>query len=155
MAQRSAGVLLYRRRGADVEVLLVHPGGPYWRGKDAGAWQIPKGLIEAGEDAAAAARREAEEELGIALAGELEPLARIQQKGGKVVEAFALDQDVATEAIVSNRFELEWPPRSGKRQSFPEIDGARWLGMEAARAAILPSQLGLLLALHDRLNIKG
>ncbi len=153
--RHSAGVLLYRREEAGVEVLLVHPGGPYWRGKDLGAWQIPKGLIEPGEDAAAAARREAEEELGTRLIGELTPLAHIRQTGGKRVEAFALEQDVDTDGIVSNRFELEWPPGSGAIQSFPEVDAARWLSPAEAREAMLPSQLPLLAALQAMLGDEG
>ena len=128
-------------------MLLVHPGGPYWQKRDAGAWQIPKGRIEAGEDAASAGRREAEEELGIVLAGTPVPLARIRQAGGKWVEAFALEQDIDASAVHSNLFELEWPPRSGRIQSFPEVDAARWLSIAEARAAILKSQEPLLDAL--------
>jgi predicted NUDIX family NTP pyrophosphohydrolase len=147
MTKRSAGVLIYRHAGERLEVLLVHPGGPFWRGRDAGAWQIPKGLIEEGESAAAAARRETEEELGLALAGEPVPLATIRQKGGKVVEAFALEQEVDADAVRSNSFELEWPPRSGKVQSFPEIDAARWFALDEAASAMLESQRTLLDAL--------
>lgn len=145
-------MLLYRRGGAGVEVLLVHPGGPYWRKRDLGAWQIPKGLVEPGEEPAAAARREAEEELGVALAAIPAPLATIRQAGGKVVEAFALEQDLDPEAIRSNSFELEWPPRSGRTQSFPEIDRARWFPLEEAQGAILPSQRALLGALRELLS---
>lgn len=155
MVQRSAGVLLYRRTTLGTEVLLVHPGGPYWRNKDAGAWQIPKGLIESEEDAVTAARREASEELGVALVGELDPLAEIRQRGGKMVEAFALEQNLDPAAITSNRFELEWPPRSGTFESFPEVDAARWLTLEAAEAAILPSQRPLLHALQALLDDRG
>jgi predicted NUDIX family NTP pyrophosphohydrolase len=155
VVQRSAGVLLYRRRNGDVEVLLVHPGGPYWRNKDVGAWQIPKGLIEDEENTAAAARREASEELGVAVDGKLEPLTRIRQRGGKVVEAFAVEQDLDSEAIISNRFELEWPPKSGTFESFPEVDAARWLTIPAAEAAILPSQRPLLEALRALLDDCG
>lgn len=147
-------MLLYRRGGAGVEVLLVHPGGPYWRKRDLGAWQIPKGLVEPGEEPAAAARREAEEELGVALAAIPAPLATIRQAGGKVVEAFALEQDLDPEAIRSNSFELEWPPRSGRTQSFPEIDRARWFPLEEAQGAILPSQRALLGALRELLSRK-
>lgn len=145
-------MLLYRRGEAGVEVLLVHPGGPYWRKRDLGAWQIPKGLVEPGEEPAAAARREAEEELGVALAAIPAPLATIRQAGGKVVEAFALEQDLDPEAIRSNSFELEWPPRSGRTQSFPEIDRARWFPLEEAQGAILPSQRALLGALRELLS---
>lgn len=143
----SAGVLLFRTVSGRLEVLLIHPGGPFWRRKNAGAWQIPKGKIEAEEDALTAARREAEEELGIALSGTPVPLARIRQAGGKWVEAFALEQDIDITAIKSNVFEMEWPPRSGKLQTFPEVDAARWLSVEEARGLILKSQEPLLDAL--------
>lgn len=152
MVQRSAGVLLFRRQEAKLEILLVHPGGPYWRGRDAGAWQIPKGLIEPGEDAAVAARREAEEELGVELCGTLRPLGELRQAGGKLVTAFALEQDLDPATIVSNRFTLEWPPRSGVTRSFPEADAARWLSIEEAGTAMLPSQLPLLEALRKLLE---
>lgn len=147
MAQRSAGILLTRERDGMMQVLLVRPGGPFWRGKDRGAWQIPKGLIEPGEDSRAAAIREVEEELGIKLAGEPRPLATIRQAGGKWVEAFTLAQDVDVAAIASNRFELEWPPRSGRLQRFPELEEARWSGLDEAREMILLSQVPLLRAL--------
>ena len=151
MTPRSAGVLLYRRIAGVVEVLLVHPGGPYWRNKDAGAWQIPKGAVEPGEDDAAAARREVEEELGVILAGDLVPLAEIRQAGGKLVQGFAIEQDIDSEAIVSMTFELEWPPRSGRIRTFPEVDRARWFGMDEARAMMLASQQPLLDALDQLL----
>lgn len=149
MAQRSAGLLILRRCGGAIEVLLVHPGGPYWRNKNAGAWQIPKGLIEPGEDAASAARREAEEELGMAIAGELVPLGEIRQAGGKIVEAFAVEADLDPAAVRSNSFEMEWPPRTGRMQSFPEIDAARWFAIEEARGMMLASQGELLERLPD------
>lgn len=152
MAQMSAGILLYRRGGAEVEVLLVHPGGPFWRNKDAGAWQIPKGLVETGEEPTAAARREVEEELGIRLIGELHPLGQLKQKGGKLVEAFTLEQQVDIDAVESNRFEMEWPPRSGKIQSFPEIDEARWFPLSSASSSMLASQRPLLDRLANRLR---
>lgn len=140
---RSAGVLLYRHVPA-LEVLLILPGGPFWRGKDAGAWQIPKGGLDDGEDAPTAARREVAEELGILLDDRLQPLGSIRQAGGKHVEAYACARDIDAAAIVSNRFELEWPPRSGRMQSFPEVSRARWFGMEEAAAAMLTSQRPLL-----------
>ncbi len=127
--------------------MLVHPGGPFYRKKDAGVWQIPKGLIEPEEDAARAALRETEEELGIAIGGTPWPLATIRQAGGKIVEAFALEQVVDPDAIASNMFEMEWPPRSGKRTSFPEVDRAAWYGWDRAAAMMLVSQLPLLEAL--------
>lgn len=147
MPARSAGVLLFRKEGGSLEVLLVHPGGPLWRNKDAGSWQIPKGMIEPGESAAAAARRETEEELDIALEGTPWPLATIRQAGGKIVEAFALEQSIDASAVVSNSFEMEWPPRSGMRASFPEVDRAAWFALDAAASMILPSQRPLLDAL--------
>jgi predicted NUDIX family NTP pyrophosphohydrolase len=148
----SAGVLLYRFSGRRLQVLLVHPGGPFWRSRDQGAWMIPKGGIEAGESAEQAARREFEEELGTALTGALTPLCRIRQAGGKWVEAFAAEGDLDPDAIRSNDFEMEWPPRSGKLERFPEVDRAAWFGMEEARTMILPSQLGILDALEDLLQ---
>src|SRR3954471_13894116 len=121
-SQHSAGVLLYRRSRGSLEVLLVHPGGPFWRNKDAGAWQLPKGGIEPGESVADAARRETEEELGIRLTGKPQPLCRLRQSGGKLVEVFALEQEVDPAAIDGNEFEIEWPPRSGRMRRFPEVD---------------------------------
>ena len=144
MAALSAGILLYRRRGDAVEVLLVLPGGPYWKNRYAGAWQIPKGGVDADEDHAACALREFEEELGTRPPGTPRPLARIRQAGGKWVEAFALEGDLDADTIVSNLFELEWPPRSGERRSFPEVARAAWFGLAEAREKMLPSQRPLL-----------
>lgn len=144
MPQLSAGILLWRRRDSGREVLLVHFGGPQWQRRDVGAWGIPKGLAEPGEDLAVCARREFEEELGLAPQGELVPLGRIRQKGGKLVAAFALEGDLDPQAIVSNRFAVEWPPRSGRLRSYPEVDRAGWFGLDGARARILPSQLPIL-----------
>jgi predicted NUDIX family NTP pyrophosphohydrolase len=152
LALTSAGILLYRRAGERIEVLLVHPGGPFWRSRDQGAWMIPKGGIEAGETAEQAARREFEEELGTALTGALLPLCRIRQTGGKWVEAFAAEGDLDPETVASIDFEMEWPPRSGKLARFPEVDRAAWFGMDEARAAILPSQRGILDALVSHLR---
>lgn len=140
MMGQSAGILLYRLKGGSAEVLLVHPGAPYWRGRDRGAWQIPKGEIAVGESAEAAALREAQEELGIPLQGMLVPLGTVRQAGGKIVEGFALEQDLDAAAVVSNRFELEWPPRSGRYQLFPEINAAQWFKLAEAEVMILPSQ---------------
>ena len=150
-SRHSAGVLLYRRPSESIEVLLVHPGGPLWRNKDAGAWQLPKGVIEDGETPALAARRETEEELGIGLEGELQPLCRLRQSGGKLVEVFALEQDVDPAGIAGNRFELEWPPRSGRMQSFPEADKAAWFTLAEARRMILPSQTPMLDAFRQQI----
>jgi predicted NUDIX family NTP pyrophosphohydrolase len=140
----SAGILMYRRIGAKLEVLLVHPGGPYWRRKDEGAWSIPKGEMDAGEDAEDAARREFTEETGVALTGPLEKLGQIRQRGGKHVLAFAVEGDLDVQTIKSNSFEIEWPPKAGKLQSFPEIDRAEWFDLSAAHAKILESQRPLL-----------
>jgi predicted NUDIX family NTP pyrophosphohydrolase len=140
----SAGILLHRRRQGVLEVLLVHPGGPFWAARDQGAWQIPKGLVDAGEEPRVAALREFAEELGSLPAGTPEALGRIRQAGGKWVEAFALAGDLDPARIVSNRFEIEWPPRSGTRQSFAEVDRAAWFPLDIGRVKMLPSQLPLL-----------
>ena len=142
--KRSAGVLLYRRSGGELQVLLIHPGGPYWLRKDRGAWQLPKGELATDEDPEATARREVEEELGASLDGPLQPLGEIRQAGGKRVTAYAIEHDLDPAAIRSNEFEMEWPPRSGKLQRFPEVSEARWLGLAEARVIMLPSQLPLL-----------
>jgi predicted NUDIX family NTP pyrophosphohydrolase len=150
MAQSSAGILMWRRR-AEVELLLGHFGGPFWAKRDAGAWAIPKGLIEPGEEAEACARREFAEELGVVPEGPLVPLGRIRQKGGKWVEAFALEGDLDADAIVSNAFIAEWPPKSGRFQSYPEIDRAAWFTLAEAREKILPSQRAILDLFEARL----
>ncbi len=122
----------------------MHPGGPFWRRRDRGAWQIPKGQIAPGESAEAAARREAEEELGVTLRGAVVPLGVLRQAGGKIVECFALEQDIDPSAITSNRFELEWPPKSGRLRSFPEVDAGRWFEIAEAQEMMLPSQRSFL-----------
>ncbi len=151
----SAGVLLFRMRGGALEVLLVKPGGPFWRNKDVGAWMIPKGGIEAGETAAQAALREFEEETGTRLTAVPFPLATVRQAGGKLVEAFALEGDLDAATASSNSFEVEWPPRSGQRRHFPEVVEVRWMGLAEARAMMLPSQLALLDALEAKLSGGG
>lgn len=148
MPTTSAGILMFRRRHGAVEVLLAHPGGPFWRRRDEGAWMLPKGELVPGETAEEAARREFEEELGAPASGALHPLGRLRQKGGKWVEAYALEGDFDEGALRSNLFEMEWPPRSGRRESFPEIDRVGWFALEEARRRMLPSQAGLL----DRLQ---
>jgi predicted NUDIX family NTP pyrophosphohydrolase len=147
-------VLLFRRTAGSVEVLLVHPGGPFWRGKDVGAWQIPKGEIEAGEEPEAAARREAREELGVAIDMPLTPLGEVRQAGGKRVEAFAGEGALDADAVVSNTVEIDWPPRSGRRITVPEIDTARWLSLADAARLMLPSQLPLLERVADLLGAR-
>jgi predicted NUDIX family NTP pyrophosphohydrolase len=144
MAAKSAGILMFRRDGAEVLVLLVHPGGPFWAKKDFGAWSIPKGEYAPGDDPQSAALREFEEELGVRPAGDLIPLGEAKQKSGKQVTAFATEGDLDVQNITSNTFELEWPPKSGRRQSFPEIDRAEWFALAQAREKILPGQLLLL-----------
>jgi predicted NUDIX family NTP pyrophosphohydrolase len=145
MAKRqSAGILLYRRRDGAAEVLLVHPGGPLWSKKDDGAWSIPKGEFEPGESAEAVAVRELREETGCEARGELMPLPPCRQPGGKVVLAFAVAGDCDTERARSNSFTMEWPPRSGRMQEFPEVDRAGWFGLGEARRKIMPGQRPLL-----------
>ena len=150
MPQLSAGILLYRRRAGALEVLLAHPGGPYWRSKDAGAWMIPKGGVEPGEDALAAALREFEEELGTRPDGAPWPLGRVRQAGGKWVEVFALEGEFEPAAVRSMEFEMEWPPKSGRYERFPEIDRAAWFSLPEALEMMLRSQLPLLDALQAR-----
>jgi predicted NUDIX family NTP pyrophosphohydrolase len=146
---------MYRRIAAAFEVLLVHPGGPYWRRKDEGVWSIPKGEMDAGEDASDAARREFAEEIGVAITGPLVPLGEIRQRGGKRVLAFAVEGDLDAQTIQSNTFEIEWPPRSGKTQAFPEIDRAGWFDPALARTKILESQRPLLDRLAELVGLPG
>lgn len=141
MAKVSAGILLYRTSGGCTEVLLGHMGGPFWQRKDAGAWSIPKGEYTDDEQPEAAARREFTEELGLPVPpGELQPLGEVKQSGGKVVTAWALRGDVDPAAVVPGTFQLEWPPRSGRLQDFPEVDRVEWFAVDAAREKILASQ---------------
>jgi predicted NUDIX family NTP pyrophosphohydrolase len=148
----SAGILMWRQGADGVEVLLGHYGGPLWAKKDAGAWAIPKGGVEDGETPEQAARREFQEELGFPAEGALVPLGRIRQKGGKYVEVFALEGDLDADAIRSNHFTLEWPPRSGRMQSFPELDRAAWFTLAEAREKILPSHAAILDVLDKALR---
>ena len=151
--KRSAGILLYRRHEALVEVLLVHPGGPFWSKKDEGAWFVPKGELEGDEEPLAAARREFREELGTeAPALEALSLGTVKNKSSKLIYAWALEGDLNTESVKSNTFELEWPPRSGRMQRFPEIDRAGWFGLDAAREKLLKGQLPFLDALALLVN---
>jgi predicted NUDIX family NTP pyrophosphohydrolase len=144
VARTSAGLLLFRRTPAGVEVLLVHPGGPLWAKKDEGAWSIPKGEIDAGEDPLAAARREFEEELGAPVAGEFIALAPIRQASGKVVRAWAVEGDFDPATLTSGMFSMEWPPRSGRQQEFPEVDRAEWFSIDDASRKINKAQIELL-----------
>jgi predicted NUDIX family NTP pyrophosphohydrolase len=140
MVQTSAGIVMYRRVASRHEVLLVHPGGPYWAQKDDGAWSIPKGLMEPGEDAEAAARREFEEETGFKPEGALADLGAFRQPSGKIVRAFALEGAFDPARLRSTTFEMEWPPKSGKLQRFPEVDRAAWFGETEALAKISKGQ---------------
>jgi predicted NUDIX family NTP pyrophosphohydrolase len=141
MAKRSAGILLYRGAHGAREVLLVHPGGPFWARKDAGAWSIPKGEHDDGEDPRACALREFEEETGAPLSpAELVELGSVKQKGGKTVSAWAAEGDLDAGSVHSNTFTMEWPPRSGRTAEFPEIDRAEWFGIEDAREKLVPAQ---------------
>ena len=149
---RSAGILLFRQRHSCVEVLLVKPGGPFWKKRDIGAWMIPKGQIEAGEQPVEAALREFAEETGTVLSAVPFPLCRVRQAAGKVVEAFAVEGDLDETAIISSEFELEWPRGSGRKQMVPEVGEARWFGLSEARAMMLPSQLPMLDALERELS---
>ncbi|HVD40623.1 MAG TPA: NUDIX domain-containing protein [Solirubrobacterales bacterium] len=155
-SKHSAGILLFRRgKESEVEFLLVHPGGPFWRRKDQGAWTIPKGQIEGEEEARACAIRELEEELG--QAPPLDPeqlieLGSIKQRAGKVVEAWAAEAEFDPAELASNTFSMEWPPRSGEEQEFPEVDKAEWFDLETARQKILPAQAELLDRLLERLG---
>ena len=144
MAKKStAGLLLYRRRG-ELEVLLVHPGGPFWAKKDEGAWSLPKGEFEAGEEPLQAAKREFAEETGFSVDGKFLPLDPVQQRGGKTIYAWAIEGDCDAAQARSNLFSLEWPPKSGRMQEFPEVDRAQWFTIPEARRRINAAQVGLL-----------
>lgn len=149
MSKRSAGLLVYRLKENATEVFLVHPGGPFWKNKDEGAWSIPKGEYGEDEDPLEAARREFTEETGFGISGNFRKLSPVKQKGGKEILAWAVEADFDSENIISNTFEMEWPPRSGKMQAFPEIDRAGWFSIVEARGKINPGQLGLLEELKE------
>jgi len=140
MPRQSAGLLMYRRRKGVVQILLIHPGGPFWANKDAGAWSIPKGEFSGDENALTAARREFEEETGFLPAGRFVQLTPVKQPSGKVIHAWALEGDLDATAIRSNTFTLEWPPQSGVHQEFPEVDRAAWFTIEAAKEKIIKGQ---------------
>ena len=152
MPKRSAGILMFRRRGGEIEVLLMHPGGPFWAKRDAGAWSIPKGEYAQGEDALAVAKREFEEETGARPDGKFLPLGEVVQAGGKIVTAWALEGDFDPATLTSNRFELEWPPKSGREVSFPEVDRAQWFSPAEAQQKILAAQREFMTRLRDALG---
>jgi predicted NUDIX family NTP pyrophosphohydrolase len=147
--KQSAGLLVYRETDAGVEIFLVHPGGPFWANKDDGVWSIPKGEFD-GEDSLTAALREFEEETGQRIAGDFFELKPIKQKGGKIVYAWAVEADIDADAIKSNTFEMEWPPRSGKTAHFPEVDRAAWFDPETAQQKINPAQAAVITELMTR-----
>ena len=144
MAKESAGIVLYRYRDSKLEIFLVHPGGPFWKNKDSGAWSIPKGEFDAREDPLQAARREFHEETGCSVDGSFIDLGPVRQAGGKIVHAWAVEGDCEAESISSNSFTIEWPPRSRQRKEFPEVDRAGWFSLQLAREKILKGQLMLL-----------
>ena len=158
MPKKSAGLLLFRRnsQGSQVEVFLVHPGGPFWRKKDEGAWTIPKGEFVDDEDALAAARREFREETGSEPPiGEYLGLKPVKQSGGKIVHAWAIEGDFDPTILRSNSFQCEWPPRSGLMQDFPEVDRGEWFTLDEAKIKILPSQFPLIIDLLEKLKVKS
>lgn len=148
----SAGLLVYRRRNKTTEVFLVHPGGPFWKKKDKGAWSVPKGEFTEEEDPLTAAKREFQEETGQTMDGQFVALNPIRQKGGKIVYAFAVEGEADADNIVSNTFPQEWPYNSGKWMNFPEVDKAGWFGIEEAKEKINPAQTALIEDLVDRLT---
>jgi predicted NUDIX family NTP pyrophosphohydrolase len=155
VAKISAGVLLFRRRPAGVEVMLVHPGGPFWARKDAGAWSIPKGLVNEGEDWLAAAKREFQEETGMAIEGECLDLGAHKQPGGKTIAAFAHAGDFDPASLTSNAFSIEWPPHSGRTAEFPEVDRAAWYSIDEAMEKAVPGQRPIIAALAEKLGAKA
>ena len=154
MPKESAGLVMYRMREGELEFLLVHPGGPLWAGKEAGAWSIPKGEAYPGEDRLAAAKREFEEELGCKADGAFIPLSPIKQKNGKIVHAWAFAGDCDPGCTGSNLFTMEWPPHSGRTDSFPEVDRAAFFNAEQAKERINPAQLALLQELREKIAVR-
>ena len=148
----SAGILLYRVRVGELEVFLVHPGGPYWEKRDSGAWSIPKGEFNEGDDPLEAARREFQEETGSQATGEFVALTPLKQRSGKLVYAWAARGDIDASSITSNTFSMEWPPRSGQQREFPEIDRGAWFTVAAANEKILPGQRGFIRQLEEHLG---
>ena len=155
MAKRSAGLLMFRREGGELEVFLVHPGGPFWAAKDAGAWTVPKGEYMDGEEPLEAAKREFAEETGFPATGEFIDLGTVRQTSGKIVNAWAFEGNCDPAELRSNFCEIEWPPRSGKKREIPEVDRGGWFTLDQARAKILSSQVGFLDVLERKLGSGG
>jgi predicted NUDIX family NTP pyrophosphohydrolase len=153
VAKRSAGLVIYRRRDSGIEVFLVHPGGPFWMKKDIGAWSIPKGEYDESEDALTAAKREVEEETGAKVEGNFLALGEVRQRGGKIVTAWAIEADVDERSVKSNTFSLEWPPRSGRIQEFPEVDRGGWFTVASARTKLVTGQIAFIERLLEKLGI--
>jgi predicted NUDIX family NTP pyrophosphohydrolase len=153
MKKRSAGILAWRRRPEGPEFFLVHPGGPFWKNKDDGAWSIPKGEIDPDEEPLSAAQREFAEETGLKIGGTFTPLAPVKIASGKVIEAWAIEHDLDASAITSNTFEMEWPPRSGKKRAFPEVDRAAWFAPTDALTKINKGQAPFVLQILKTLDI--
>ena len=153
MSKKSAGILLYRFKKKNLEIFLAHPGGPFWKNKDAGAWSIPKGEFDDNEEPLDAAIREMKEETGLTLKGNFIELTPVKQKSGKLVYAWALEHNIDPSEIKSNEFEMEWPPKSGKKKSFPEIDKAEWFDLTMAKDKILGAQWPLVEQLRKKLNL--
>lgn len=154
MNPTSAGIALFRRTGSSIEIFLIHPGGPFWKNKDLGAWQFPKGEYQDGEEPLAAARREFHEETGYDVDGDFIDLGSVRQKAGKVVRLWAVQGDCDAKAIRSNTFSVEWPPKSGRMQEFPEVDRAGWFSPDDARRKLLAAQVPFVDRLCERLNIQ-
>lgn len=152
MAKRSAGLLLFRRVNGEVEIFLVHPGGPFWAKKDEGAWSLPKGEYSEGENPLLAAKREFQEETGLSVDGDFIPLGELRQPGGKIVTAWALEEDVDPGLVKSNTFSMEWPPKSGKIQEFPEVNRGGWFTVSGARTKLLKGQIGFVDRLLEKLG---
>lgn len=152
MPAYSAGILLYRLQNNELQVFLVHPGGPFWKNKDEGAWSVPKGEYAAGDNPLDAAKREFYEETGQNIDGQFSPLQPVKLKSGKTVNAWAVEGDIDPTEIKSNFFEIEWPPRSGKKQEFPEVDRGEWFNLDEARIKINPAQIKLIEELAAKLS---
>lgn len=142
--KKSAGILIYKKVKDKLQVMLVHPGGPFWKNKDAGAWSIPKGEFNDNEEPLDAAKREFEEETGLTVSGKFLPLTPVKQKSGKLIYTWAVEEDIDVSSIKSNLFEMEWPPRSGKMKCFPEIDEACWFAVEEAKEKIIKGQFSFI-----------